>query len=159
MQNDFVFSGTVYQNVAFGRDISPEQAEHALRTAKADYVFQDPDGLEKHITSKGTNISGGQRQRLLIARAIACQPQILILDDSSSALDYKTDAAIRKDLATLDITKIIIAQRISSVMQADKILVMDSGRIVDAGSHDELIARCELYKQISLSQIGGAMLE
>lgn len=159
MQNDFVFSGTVYQNVAFGRDVSCEQAEKALRMAKADYVFDDPDGIEKHITAKGTNISGGQRQRLLIARAIACNPQILILDDSSSALDYKTDAAIRRDLAELDITKIIIAQRISSVMNADKILVMDKGRIVDAGTHRELIERCELYKQISLSQIGGAMLE
>lgn len=159
MQNDFIFTGTVLENVRFGRDIPQSDVTDALKKAKADFVFSDPMGIEKHITAKGTNISGGQRQRLLIARALAGKPRVLVLDDSSSALDYATDAAIRGGLAKENMTKIIIAQRISSVMNADKILVMDAGRVIACGTHEQLLDSCAIYKEISLSQIGGAVLE
>ena len=112
------------------------------------------------LTSKGTNVSGGQRQRILIARALAGAPEILILDDSSSALDYRTDANLRKAIATeLDTTTVVVAQRVSSVMHADHILVLENGQVIGAGRHEELLASCDAYREISDSQMGGAFLE
>ena len=159
LQNDFIFSGTVRENICFGRDIPDDELISALKKAHAEFVLADPEGLDRILTSKGTNISGGQKQRLLIARAIAAAPPILILDDAASALDYRTDAAIRRELADIPCTKIIATQRVSSVMQADCIIVLDNGRIAASGTHEELLARCPLYREISLSQIGGAALE
>lgn len=116
-----------------------------------------PDGFEHRLTAKGTNLSGGQKQRLLIARALAGNPEILILDDSSSALDYKTDALFRHALATefQGTTTIVIAQRISSILHADHILVLEEGRELGYGTHEELMDTCELYREISRSQMGG----
>jgi ATP-binding cassette subfamily B protein len=113
------------------------------------------------VTAKGTNLSGGQRQRLLIARAIAGEPSLLILDDASSALDYQTDAnlrgAIRRELQ--DTTTVVVAQRVSSVQHADLILVLENGRIIGAGRHEQLLDCCDVYREISESQMGGALLE
>ena len=113
------------------------------------------------LTAKGTNLSGGQKQRLLIARAIAGNPSLLILDDSSSALDYRTDAnlrtAIRQEM--VGTTTVVVAQRVSSVQHADLILVMDNGNIIGAGRHEQLLENCEVYREISLSQMGGALIE
>lgn len=159
LQNDFLFSGTVFENICFGRDLTEQQVQKALRVCCADFVFEDADGLNKRLTPKGTNLSGGQRQRLLIARAVAGDPEFLILDDASSALDYKTDAVIRKNLKAKNTTSIVIAQRISSVLHADQILVLDAGEEIALGTHTELLASCPLYKEISLSQMGGALLE
>ena len=114
------------------------------------------------LTTKGTNVSGGQKQRLLIARALAGKPEILVLDDASSALDYKTDARLRRALREhCPETKatILIAQRISAVMHADRILVLDEGRIIGAGTHEELLDTCPVYREISDSQLGGAILD
>ena len=113
------------------------------------------------LASKGTNISGGQKQRLLIARAVAGDPDILILDDSSSALDYKTDANLRRALAEnlSDTTTVTVAQRVSSVMSSDLIIVLEDGEIADMGTHEELLGRCDIYREISDSQMGGAIVE
>ena len=113
------------------------------------------------LTSKGTNVSGGQKQRLLISRALAGDPEILILDDSSSALDYKTDAALRAAMRELltDTTTIVVAQRVSSIMHADRILVLEEGEIIGCGTHEELLKDCAVYREISDSQLGGAILE
>ena len=113
------------------------------------------------LTAKGTNVSGGQKQRILIARALAAKPELLILDDASSALDYKTDAAVRRQIKENygGTTTIVVAQRVSSIMNADLILVIEDGRAVAAGKHDELLRTCEVYREISESQMGGAILE
>lgn len=125
------------------------------------YITEKEDGYDHVLTSGGTNLSGGQRQRLFITRAIAARPDILILDDSSSALDYKTDAALRAALREelSDTTVITVAQRVSSVMSCDLILVIDEGRIIGAGDHDTLMQTCSVYSEISNSQMGGAILE
>ena len=162
MQNDFIYSDTISENIKFGRDIKDENVERAARLAQAaEFIEKYDDKYEHMLQSKGTNVSGGQKQRLLIARALASDPDILVLDDSSSALDYKTDAnlrrAIREELC--DVTTIVVAQRVSSVMNSDLILVLDDGRIIGMGTHDELLSSCEIYKEISDSQIGGAILE
>ena len=117
--------------------------------------------MDYKLNSKGTNLSGGQRQRLFIARAMAGKPRILVLDDSSSALDYKTDAALRRAIAAdcKDQTVVIVAQRVSSVMGCDLILVIDKGRIIDMGKHEELMERCEVYRETSESQMGGAIFD
>ena len=129
--------------------------------AQADFIEKYPDGWEHMLTTKGTNISGGQKQRLLIARALAGSPDILILDDSSSALDYKTASALRRAIAdgTDGMTVIVVAQRISSVMNSDVIIVLDEGRIIGMGNHDSLMQNCGVYREISQSQMGGAFLE
>ena len=134
--------------------IAPDS--NALRAAQADFVFEREQGLQYPLAAHGVNLSGGQKQRILIARALAGEPDVLILDDSSSALDYRTDAALRAAISREypDLTCIFIAQRISSVRFADKILVLDGGRIVDIGKHDELIQRCEIYREIAQSQLG-----
>lgn len=162
MQNDFIYLGSIADNIRFGRDISDEAMKKGAAAAQAaEYIEQYEDGYDHPLQSKGTNLSGGQRQRLLISRALAGEPDILILDDSSSALDYKTDARLRKAIREefSDITTVVVAQRVSSVMNCDLILVLDEGCIIGSGRHEELIASCEVYKEISDSQIGGAILE
>ena len=162
MQNDFIFSASAAENIKFGRDISDEDMEKAAESACAlEFINAYPDRFEHKFTSKGTNISGGQKQRIFIARAIAAKPEILLLDDSFSALDYKTDSAVRRNLREnlAGTTTIVVAQRVSSVMNADLILVLDEGRIIGSGTHDELIESCKVYRQISESQTGGAILD
>ena len=142
-------------------DASESQLEDALRISAADFVFTLPDGLDTVIGDRGVRLSGGQRQRLLISRAIAGKPEILILDDSSSALDYKTDANLRAALskALPDSTVITVAQRVSSVKNCDLILVIENGAIIGYGKHDDLMRSCAEYKEISDSQMGGAFLD
>lgn len=162
MQNDFLYADTVKENICFGREIPDGDLAVAIRVAQAeDFVSAFPEGVEHELTSKGTNVSGGQRQRLLIARALAGKPEILILDDASSALDYKTDAALRRDLRLnfADTTTVVVAQRVSSVMHADLILVLDEGKIIGKGNHEQLLRSCEVYREIRDSQMGGALLE
>jgi ATP-binding cassette subfamily B protein len=162
MQNDFIFAGTIADNIRFGRDISDEQIKRAAELAQAsEFIEQYDDGYEHMLQSKGTNVSGGQKQRLLIARALAGSPDILVLDDSSSALDYKTDARLRRSIREnmADTTTVVVAQRVSSVMNSDVIIVLEEGEIIGMGTHDELIETCEIYKEISDSQIGGAFVE
>ena len=126
-----------------------------------DFIISFPKGFEHPVSTGGTNLSGGQRQRLLISRALAGKPDILVLDDSSSALDYKTDANLRRALCESfpNTTVITVAQRVSSVKGSDLILVIEDGRIIGAGKHDDLIENCKEYKEISDSQMGGAFLE
>ena len=126
----------------------------------ADFIESFAEGYAHQLTAKGTNVSGGQRQRILIARALAGNPEILVLDDASSALDYKTDAALRRAIREeLHTTTVIVAQRVSSVRHADHILVLDHGKVIGAGRHEELLVTCPAYKEISDSQMGGAFLE
>ena len=126
-----------------------------------EFVENMDNGYDTHIASGGTNISGGQKQRLAIARAIARKPEIYIFDDSFSALDYKTDSILRKELKkyTGDATNIIVAQRIGTIMNADKIIVLDEGVVVGQGTHKELLENCDVYKQIALSQLSKEELE
>ncbi len=162
MQNDFLFAETVRENIDFGRELSDEAITRAARAAQAEsFIEAFPEKYGHMLTSKGTNVSGGQKQRLLIARALAGDPEILILDDSSSALDYKTDAALRAAMRELltDTTTIVVAQRVSSIMHADLILVLDEGEIIGSGTHEELLKSCAVYREISDSQLGGAILE
>lgn len=162
LQNDFLYADTIEENIRFGRDISDEQIRRAAKIAQAhDFISAMPDGYGHMISSKGTNLSGGQRQRILIARAIAADPGILILDDSSSALDYKTDASLRQALkeSMSASTVITVAQRVSSVKNCDLIIVLDEGRIIGRGTHEELMENCAEYRQISDSQMGGAFLD
>ena len=164
MQNDFLYAGTIEDNIRFGRDISHEQIVHAATMAQAhEFISKLDDGYNHKLTVKGTNLSGGQKQRLLIARALAGSPDILVLDDASSALDYKTDAvlraALREDADIAKATTIIVAQRVSSIKHADLILVMDQGAVIGHGTHDELLASCSVYNEIAESQMGGAILE
>jgi len=162
MQYDFLMADTVMENIRFGRDIPDSDVIRAAKIAQAhDFISATPDGYSHVLTQKGSNLSGGQRQRLLIARAIAARPEILILDDSSSALDYKTDAALRRALATelADTTVVTVAQRVSSVKDCDLILVLDGGRIIGMGGHESLLAECPEYREISESQMGGAFVE
>ena len=162
LQNDFLFADTVEENISFGRSLSREAVERAARLAQAeDFIKATEDGYGHMLSPKGTNLSGGQRQRLLIARALAADPEILILDDASSALDYKTDAALRQALARElgNTTTITVAQRVSSVKGCDLILVLDEGRIIGAGRHEELLKSCAEYREISESQMGGAFVE
>ena len=162
LQNDFIFNGSVKDNIDFGRNLDFEDIKTAARRAQAlEFIEEFPDGFEHEITSKGTNVSGGQKQRLLISRALAGSPEILILDDSSSALDYKTDLNLRRAIAEQgdETTVIIVAQRVSSVMNSDLIIVLDEGRIDGIGTHKELLESCQIYKEISDSQMGGAFLE
>lgn len=162
LQNDFLYADTVEENIRFGRDIPSEDVIWAAKIAQAhDFITSFPEGYSHAVCTAGTNLSGGQRQRVLISRAIASKPEILILDDSSSALDYKTDANLRAALATClpDSTVITVAQRVSSVKGCDLILVIENGEIIGCGNHDDLMASCTEYKEISDSQMGGAFLE
>lgn len=162
MQHDFLYADTVEENIKFGRELSHEDVVRAAKIAQADDFIQAfPEGYEHMLSQKGTNVSGGQKQRILISRAVAARPELLILDDSSSALDYKTDANLRRALAEnlTDTTVITVAQRVSSVKNCDVILVLDEGRIIGLGTHDELMVTCPEYKEISDSQMGGAIVE
>lgn len=162
MQNDFIYAGSVRENIDFGRGLTDEALMRAAKIAQAkEFIDGFEDGLDHHLNSKGTNLSGGQRQRMLISRAVAGNPEILVLDDSSSALDYKTDAALRAALREnmSDVTTVIVAQRVSSIMHCDLILVLENGKIIGRGTHDELMESCSIYKEISDSQIGGAFLD
>jgi ATP-binding cassette subfamily B protein len=161
MQNDFIIADTIRENIRFGRDISDEAIEKAARIAQASEFIAECGGFDYMLEAKGANISGGQKQRLLIARAIAASPDILILDDSSSALDYKTDSLLRRAISDelADTTTIIVAQRVSSVMNCDYILLLDEGRIIGEGTHEMLMQTSSVYREISHSQMGGAILE
>lgn len=162
MQSDFLYADTIEENIRFGRDISHEQIVFAAKIAQADdFISAFPEGYGHMLSQHGTNISGGQKQRILIARAIAAKPEILILDDSSSALDYKTDANLRRALKEHmnGTTLITVAQRVSSVKDCDTIIVMEKGDIIGSGTHEELLASCPVYREISDSQMGGAFVE
>ena len=162
MQYDFLYADTIEENIKFGRNLTHEQVVEAAVTAQADdFITGFADGYEHMLAQKGTNISGGQKQRLLIARAVAAKPEILVLDDSSSALDYKTDAALRKALKerVTETTVVTVAQRVSSIKDCDLILVLEDGAIIGAGDHEHLMATCPEYKEISDSQMGGAFVE
>lgn len=157
-QNDVLFADTISENIAFGRALHSSAIEAAARYAQASgFIDQLEDGLEHPLTARGTNLSGGQKQRVLISRALAAQPEILVLDDSSSALDYKTDAQLRQAIGEhfQKTTTIIVAQRISSVMQADHIMVLEEGRILGYGTHSQLMESCASYREIAKSQMGG----
>ena len=156
-QNDVVFADSIYENIDFGRHLPPQEIEKAARCAQAlEFISALPDGFGHMLTSKGTNLSGGQKQRVLVARALAGSPEILILDDSSSALDYKTDAALRKALREeyQGVTTIIIAQRVSSILHADHILELEEGKELGYGTHQELLRSCPVYQDIAHSQMG-----
>lgn len=158
-QKGNLFSGTILSNITFG--LNKPDREKALASAKIsqalEFINEDKDGLDREISQGGTNVSGGQRQRLSIARAICKDPKIYVFDDSFSALDYKTDAELRKELNKITKDKIVfvVAQRISSVMHADNIIVLDNGEIVGMGTHEELLNSCPIYKEIKISQLGG----
>ncbi len=158
LQNNVLFSGTIAENLRWGdKDATDEEVKRAAKLACADeFIEKFPQGYDTYIEQGGTNVSGGQRQRLCIARALLKKPKILILDDSTSAVDTATDANIRRAFREEipNTTKLIIAQRISSVMDADRIIVMDDGKVNDFGTHDELIARNEIYKDIYEQQTG-----
>lgn len=155
-QNDVLFADSVYENISIGRELMVDRVWEATRDAQAvDFVTELENSLDYKLSIKGSNLSGGQKQRLLVSRALAGDPEILILDDSSSALDYKTDSLLRKAIRDnyKGTTSIIIAQRISSVMKLDNILVIEDGRMAGYGSHDELLQGCEVYQEIYASQM------
>ena len=156
-QQAVLFSGTVRDNLLWGnKDATEEDIRQALiNSQSAEIIDRMPQGIETVIDQGGKNISGGQRQRLTIARALVKNPEILILDDSASALDFATDAALRKALKTLSCTTIIVSQRVSALMHADKIIVLRHGELEGIGSHDELMKNCTLYQEIVRSQMEG----
>ena len=156
-QNDTIFEDTIAGNVTLGREMNPEQIHEALIHAQAGEFVEERDDKEAEaLNIKGANLSGGQKQRVLIARALAAKPEILILDDSSSALDYRTDARLRQGIREhyQNTTLVIVAQRVSSIRTADHILVMEDGEAIGYGTHQELIESCELYREIARSQMG-----
>jgi ATP-binding cassette subfamily B protein len=156
-QNDFITEGTIAHNIRFFRDLSEEDLHRAATDAQAaEFIKERAGGMDAEVVVRGNNLSGGQKQRLLIARALAANPEILVLDDASSALDYQTDsklrAALRKNYRNT--TTVLIAQRISSLRHADLILVLEDGGILGAGSHETLLDSCEEYRMIAHTQMG-----
>ena len=162
-QKAVLFSGTIDSNLRYGcQDASREQVKKAARIAQAEeFILQKPEEYDSPIAQGGSNVSGGQKQRLSIARAVARNPEIYIFDDSFSALDYRTDAALRKALKeeTGQATTLIVAQRISTILHADQILVLDEGRVAGWGTHKELLKNCEVYRQIARSQLSEEELD
>ena len=161
-QKGILFSGTIAQNIRYGKeDASEEEVKKAIDISHSNFVYDFKDGLEHQISQGGKNVSGGQKQRLSIARAIVKNPEILIFDDSFSALDYKTDKIVRENLNKeyQDATKIIVAQRIGTIMNADKIIVLNEGQMVGMGTHKQLLNNCNVYKEIALSQLSKEELE
>ena len=156
-QNDFLMADSIRENIRFGREVNDGAIDEALVSAQAGFVHDKEGGLDFMLNVKGRNLSGGQQQRVLIARALADDPRLLLLDDCSSALDFRTDRALRRALRQRhgEATTIIVAQRVSAVMAADCILVMDKGRIIGQGTHDELLRTCPMYRQLCLLQLGG----
>ena len=156
-QKGILFSGTIESNLSYGkRDISEEELLEAATIAQAkEFIDLKPEGIKSGIAQGGTNVSGGQKQRLSIARALAKKPQVYIFDDSFSALDFKTDAKLRAELKknVTDATVLLVAQRISTIMHAEQIIVLDEGHVVGKGTHQELLKTCEVYKEIALSQL------
>jgi ATP-binding cassette subfamily B protein len=156
-QKGILFSGDVESNVKYGnKKLDKDRVKKAIELAQAsDFVFKSKEGLKREISGTGTNVSGGQKQRLAIARAIAISPDIYIFDDSFSALDFKTDSRLRKALKpeTKESTVLIVAQRISTIMNADQIIVLEEGKIVSKGTHKELLKKCKVYKEIASSQL------
>ena len=157
-QNDFLFADTIRENIRYFRDISESSLEEAARTAGAAEFIESVGGMDYRLSARGNNLSGGQKQRLLIARALAADPEILILDDASSALDYRTDACLRRELASRleGTTKVIVAQRVSSLKGADLILVLEGGKTAGWGTHSQLMQSCPIYREIAESQMGTA---
>ena len=156
-QKGVLFSGTIDSNIRYGKpEITDAQVKEAAEVAQAtEFIDTKPEKYESPVSQGGTNVSGGQKQRLAIARAIAKDPKIFIFDDSFSALDLKTDVALRKALAenVKDSTVIIVAQRISTILHAEQILVLDDGKVVGKGTHEELLRSCEVYQEIAKSQL------
>lgn len=157
-QNDVLFADTIRANIDFGRKLPEERIQKAAQCAQAmEFIDGLPEKMEHMVTARGTNLSGGQKQRVLLSRALAGDSEILILDDSSSALDYKTDSMLRQALREnyAGVTTIVIAQRVSSILHADHILVLEEGKEIGYGTHEELMESCALYREISESQMGG----
>ena len=160
-QSDTIFSETISENIKFGRDLSTEEIQLAGKISQAEsFILKLKNNYETRVNIRGQNISGGEKQRLLLARALSANPDILLLDDSTTALDYKTDALVRKELQERfnNTTKIIISSRVASIMNAEKIIVLDDGEICNVGTHDELVAKCEIYNKIRKLQLGDSKL-
>ena len=158
LQNDFLRMGSVKDNLDFDRGLSEEELHAAAVTACAEeFILGKEDGMEHMLTLGGANLSGGQRQRLFVGRAVAARPDILILDDSSSALDYKTESRMRANLAEYmaGVTRVVVAQRVSAIRHADRILLLEEGRVVADGTHEELMASSDIYREIAMTQMGG----
>ena len=156
-QNDFIMADSIYENIRFFRDIDDDAVKKAARIACADeFISNYEDGYDHILAQSGNDLSGGQRQRLLISRALASSPEILILDDSSSALDYATDAKFRAAISSecSDTTRVIVTQRVSSIMYADLIIMLEDGEILGIGDHDTLVRSCDAYRAISEMQLG-----
>ena len=155
-QNDFLAEGTIADNIRFFRDLSDERIRQAAQDAQAEFIAEKEGGMNAEVMVRGNNLSGGQKQRLLIARALAADPEILILDDASSALDYQTDSNLRRALrqSYRNTTTVLIAQRVSSLRHADLILMLDDGAVIGAGTHEELMNTCQEYRIIAETQMG-----
>ena len=162
-QKGVLFSGTIRSNIKYGdENISDEEMEKVAKISQAfDFIDEKEDKFDSEIAQGGNNVSGGQKQRLSIARALAIDPEIIVFDDSFSALDFKTDSKLREELAkrTKGKTIIIVAQRINTIMNADQIIVMDEGKIVGIGKHEELLKNCKEYQEIAYSQLSQEELE
>ena len=157
LKRGVLFSGTIDSNIRYGyEEATEDEVKKAAQIAQAwDFISEKEEGLASPIAQGGSNVSGGQKQRLSIARAIAKKPEIYIFDDSFSALDYKTDVVLRRTLKqeTKEATTLIVAQRISTILHADNIIVLDEGCVAGQGTHKELLANCEVYRQIAMSQL------
>ena len=161
LQNDTLFRDSIKENIVFGRNLTEEELLTAIEAAQADSFISEAGGLDSEVAIKGANFSGGQKQLMMIARALAGKSEILIFDDSFSALDYKTDSLLREKLDSefADATKIVVTQRVSSVLSAEHILVLEEGRCVGYGTHEELIKTCPMYRETAELQLGGELLE
>ena len=161
-QKAFLFSGTISSNIAYGVEgADDERIRRAADIAQAsEFIGEKPEGFESPIAQGGTNVSGGQRQRLAIARALATDARVFLFDDSFSALDYKTDARLREELAknVTDAALVVVAQRIATIMHADQIIVLDDGHVVGTGTHEELLHSCPAYLEIAQSQLSAEEL-